>query len=148
MKAAATLIENTVSAKIKEQLEITITTLSLGGYWPVMPQTTCYFHFLLGIPNCSVILITSLHENTQFLVNCLFFYSYLKTTTNAKLTPASLRPSSKSFSESPVHKRCLSLPACLAAGTPLMCPPFFQGNKSAFFSCYRLVPGSLWLSTF
>lgn len=37
IKAAAKLIENTVFAKFMQQLEITIMTLSLGDYWPVMP---------------------------------------------------------------------------------------------------------------
>lgn len=67
-------------------------------------NATCSFHFLLGIPNCSVFLTPSLADNTQFLVNSLFLKSYCRTTTSGKLTPASLRPSSESISKSPVHK--------------------------------------------
>ena len=35
-----------------------------------------------GIPNCSVFLTPSLADNTQFLVNTLFFKSHLRTTTS------------------------------------------------------------------
>ena len=103
MKAAATLIENTVSAKVMQQLEITIMTLSLGGYWPVMPQTTCSFHFLLEIPNCSVFLTPSLANTTQFLVSSFFFKPQKSNQWEADQWK-------ESFSKSPVHKDACFLP--------------------------------------